>query len=172
MDYERPVVYIAVGSNIEPEHNLQAAVDLLRTRCEILTISPVFQSPAFGYEDQPDFLDVVIKLTTAREPAAFKTEVLDWIEQRLDRNRNSQISKYGPLTVDIDILLWDTDTFSFGEKPWHVPDKSILKFGAVAIPLAHLAGDLQHPTEGMTLKEIASRFNSKDIHLRTDLNIE
>jgi 7,8-dihydro-6-hydroxymethylpterin-pyrophosphokinase len=71
----------------------------------------------------------------------------------------------------MDILLWGQDAFSFGEKPWHIPDKLILKFGAVAIPLAYLAGDLMHPTEGITLKEIAARFDSQDVHLRADMNI-
>ena len=172
MSDKHPIVYVAIGSNIEPERHLQAALNLLKQVCTVLAVSPVFQSPAFGFENQPDFLDIVVKLTTTQQPAEFKTDVLDVIERQLGRDRNAQVNKYGPLTVDLDILLWGHDVLSFDDKPWRVPDDSILKFGAVAIPLAYLAGDLLHPTEGISLQEIANRFDANEIRLRSDLKIE
>ncbi|MBC8097967.1 MAG: 2-amino-4-hydroxy-6-hydroxymethyldihydropteridine diphosphokinase, partial [Armatimonadetes bacterium] len=62
------------------------------------------------------------------------------------------------LTLDLDILLWGDTAFEFGDKPWRVPYKGILKFAAVAIPLAELAPDYLHPTEDVTLSVIAARF--------------
>ena len=67
-----PFVYISVGSNIDPLENLQAAVDALREQCDVLMVSSVYQSPPFGYLDQPDFLDIAVKLQTPSLPAAFK----------------------------------------------------------------------------------------------------
>jgi len=162
-------VYISVGSNIEPEKNLQAAVDLLAEICEIQAVSSVYQSPAFGFENQPDFLDIAVKLITSDAPDVFKSR-LDGIEKQLGRDRASQANKYGPLTLDIDILLWNETAFDYGTKPWHVPDKSILKFGAVAIPLAEIAPSYIHPEENETLTDIANRFDADEISV-TGLSI-
>lgn len=167
-----PDVYISLGSNINPERNLQQALDLLRESCTVLAVSSVYQSPAFGFENQPDFLDIAVRLTTPLEPADFKTQVLDPIEKQLGRDRGSQQSKFGPLPIDIDILLWGDQVLTYGEKPRHVPDKSILKYAAVAVPLAEIAGDMIHPGEGVPLRQIAERMDSTGISKRTDLDIK
>jgi 2-amino-4-hydroxy-6-hydroxymethyldihydropteridine diphosphokinase len=163
----QPVIaYISIGSNIDPEANLRQAVALLRERAEVevLALSAVYQSPAYGFADQPDFLDVVAKVQTMLTPEQFKHDVLDDIERHCGRDRASQINKDGPLTMDMDILLWGDTAFEFGSKPWRVPNKGITKFAAVAIPLAELAPDVVHPVEGMTIQQIASRFeNAEDV---------
>jgi dihydroneopterin aldolase / 2-amino-4-hydroxy-6-hydroxymethyldihydropteridine diphosphokinase len=150
--------YISIGSNINPEENLRKAVELLRERTEILALSSVYQSPAYGFADQPDFLDVTAKIQTPLTPVQFKKDVLDTIEKECGRDRLSQINKDGPLSLDMDILLWGERAFEYGEKPWRVPNSGILKFAAVAIPLAELAPDLTHPVEGVSIKAIAERF--------------
>jgi 2-amino-4-hydroxy-6-hydroxymethyldihydropteridine diphosphokinase len=165
-------VFIALGSNIDPERNLQQALDRLKESCTMLAVSSVYQSPAFGFENQSDFLDIAVRLSTALDPASFKMQVLDRIEKQLGRDRSSQQSKFGPLPIDIDILLWGDQVLTYGEKPWHVPDKSILKYAAVALPLAEIAGDLIHPEAGITLRQIADGMDSAMIHQRTDLHIE
>jgi len=167
-----PRVYVSVGSNIEPEKNLQAALDMLKESCTILQVSSVYQSPAFGYEDQPDFLDMAVELTTPVMPQMFKVNMLERIEKKLGRDRASQENKYGPLTMDMDILLWGESAFSYGKKPWRVPDKMIVQHAAVAIPLAEIAPDYIHPEEKVTIKEIAARFDPKSIKKREDITIE
>ncbi len=163
------VAYISIGSNIEPEAHLRQAVALLRERCEVLArcellaLSSVYQSPAYGFTDQPDFLDIVAKVRTTLTPEQFKADVLDDIERRCGRDRDSQVNKHGPLTLDMDILLWgDGAAFEFGAKPWRVPNKGITKFAAVAIPLAELAPEYVHPLDGITIREIAARFPAEE----------
>lgn len=166
------IVYVSIGSNIEPETNLRQAVALLRERSEVLALSSVYQSPAYGFADQPDFLDVVAKVHTMLTPEQFKTDVLDDIERRCGRDRGSQANKDGPLTLDMDILLWGDRAFEFGSKPWRVPNKGITKFAAVAIPLAELAPEVTHPGEGITIQAIASRFGDAADIQRLDWRIE
>lgn len=156
------IAYVSIGSNIEPEDNLQRAVDLLREACEVLAVSAVYQSPPFGFTEQPDFLDVTVKIRTPLTPLAFKTGVLDRIERACGRDRASQANKYGPLALDMDILLWGDTAFEFGDKPWRVPNKGVTQFAAVAIPLAEIAPDVVHPIEGVTLAAIAARFADAD----------
>lgn len=148
-------VYVSIGSNVQPEKHLQSAVDLLRRRFNVVSISTVYQSPAFGFPDQPDFLDVVVGLTTLLTPIALKG-VLETIEAALGRDRASQISPNGPLTLDMDILLWDDEIFIYGDKPWRVPHGNILKYAAIAIPLADCAPSMLHPETKITIKEIAA----------------
>jgi 2-amino-4-hydroxy-6-hydroxymethyldihydropteridine diphosphokinase len=171
-DSQPVTAYISIGSNIDPEANLRQAVALLRARAEVVALSSVYQSPAYGFADQPDFLDVIAQVRTSLTPEQFKTDVLDEIERRCGRDRDSQTNKYGPLTLDMDILLWGDRAFEFGSKPWRVPNKGITKFAAVAIPLAELAPELIHPDEGITIETIASRFGDADDVQRLGWRIE
>lgn len=151
-------VYISIGSNINPEENLRKAVAFLGERVNILALSSVYQSPAYGFADQPDFLDVTARVQTPLTPIHFKKDILDTIEKLCGRDRASQINKDGPLSLDMDILLWGDRAFEYGEKPWRIPNSGILKFAAVAIPLAEIAPDVIHPVEGVSMREIAGRF--------------
>jgi 2-amino-4-hydroxy-6-hydroxymethyldihydropteridine diphosphokinase len=160
---EGVIAYVSIGANIDAESSLRKAVAMLREKCEVLALSSVYQSPAYGWEDQPDFLDITAKVSTALTPLDFKTQVIDGIERACGRDRASQLDKYGPLPMDIDILLWGESAFEFGEKPWKVPNKGIVKFAAVAIPLAEIAPEVRHPVEGVTITEIAERFDEAEI---------
>jgi 2-amino-4-hydroxy-6-hydroxymethyldihydropteridine diphosphokinase len=144
---------------------------MLRERFEILAISSVYQSPPFGYTEQPDFLDIAVKMKVAESPESVKA-TLNAIEKRLGRDRASQENKYGPLTLDMDILLWDEESFDYGDKPWRVPDKGVTQYAAVAILLAEIAADVLHPEEGVAIGEIAARFDNTSSIRREDLKIE
>jgi 2-amino-4-hydroxy-6-hydroxymethyldihydropteridine diphosphokinase len=149
--------YLLLGSNIEPEKHLQWAITALRAHCQVVALSSVYRSPAYGPVSQPDFMNVAVKVTTDLPPAAFKERLLR-IEADLGRDRAAQKTKFDPRTLDIDIALWGNRAFSYGTKPWQVPDENILDQPAVALPLAELAPDYLHPQEQVTLAEIASRF--------------
>jgi 2-amino-4-hydroxy-6-hydroxymethyldihydropteridine diphosphokinase len=158
------IAYVSIGSNIEPEMNLRKAVTMLREAdgVEVLALSAVYLSPPYGFTEQPDFLDVVVKVRTPLTPLQFKIGVLDKIEKACGRDRASQANKYGPLALDMDILMWGERAFEYGEKPWKVPNSGILKYAAVAIPLAEIAPEVKHPLEGVTIREIAGRFADAD----------
>ena len=85
--------YIALGSNIEPERNLPAAVRLLAARCKLLALSPVYQTQPVGKTDQPDFLNAAALIETELGPAALKTQVLQKIERTLGRVRSAGIQE-------------------------------------------------------------------------------
>lgn len=167
-----PIVYLVVGSNLDPERNLKEALILLRGRFTVLQVSAVYQSPAFGYAQQPDFLDIAVKIATPLLPVIVK-EKIEQIEKKLGRDRANQATKHGPLPLDIDILLWSDGVFSYGTKPWRIPHESITQYAAVAIPLAEIAPDHIHPTEHVTIREIASRFGAgHGVQRRDDVVLE
>ena len=66
--------YLSLGSNIEPEKHLRAALDELRARFGDIVISPVYRCKAVGF-DGPDFLNLAVAIDTDLDPAALN----DWL---------------------------------------------------------------------------------------------
>lgn len=157
-----PDVYLSLGSNIDPHKNLAEAVRLLRQNCDVIALSSAYQTPPYGDPNQPDFLDVVVVIHTDRTPLDFKLTVLRGIEQQLGRVRPSP-NKYGPLTLDMDILLWGDAVLDYGDKPWHIPHTGLLENAADLIPVVELAPDLIHPETGERLASIAARLDKTGI---------
>ena len=84
--------------------------------------------------------------------------MIDRIEAELHRVRDPN-NRNAPRTIDLDISLWNSEALEFGEKPWKVPDEDIIHFAHVAVPLADIAPDYRHPTEGRTLADIRSALD-------------
>ncbi|MBC7814739.1 MAG: 2-amino-4-hydroxy-6-hydroxymethyldihydropteridine diphosphokinase, partial [Burkholderiales bacterium] len=149
----------SLGSNIEPERNLARAVDLLRERTNVLAVSSAYQTAPQGFTEQADFLNMAVALTTTLDAVGLKREVLDAIERELKRVRDPN-NKNAPRTIDLDISLWGSAVFEYGAKPYRIPDADIVRFAHVAVPLAELAPELVHPSDGRTLREIADSLSA------------
>lgn len=156
------IAYVSLGSNVDPEKNLEYGLQRLREASTVLAVSSLYRTPPFGYLDQPDFLNVTVKIETSRDPASFKQLLYD-IERGSGRVREKQLTKWGPLELDLDLLLWGETALEFGEKPWRVPNEGILQYAAVAVPLAEIAPDEKHPVTGETFAQIAARLGMKGI---------
>lgn len=95
---------IGIGSNIDPEQNIAAALFFLRQEQEFVSVSSLIKTSPIGIPDQPDFLNGAAKILTTMEIADFKSYLKD-IEDRLKRDRTAP--KFGPRTIDLDIVFWD-----------------------------------------------------------------
>jgi 2-amino-4-hydroxy-6-hydroxymethyldihydropteridine diphosphokinase len=95
---------IGIGSNINPEQNIATALFYLRQEQEFVAVSSLIKTSPIGIPDQPDFLNGAAKILTTMEIADFKIYLKD-IEDRLKRDRTTP--KYGPRTIDLDIVIWD-----------------------------------------------------------------
>ena len=99
------MIYLGLGSNIgERKSYLQQAVTLLTHHSDITLVqtSAIYETPPFGYTDQPAFLNVVISIESALSPSELLVECLR-VESILGRVRDI---RWGPRTIDIDILLY------------------------------------------------------------------
>lgn len=159
--------FIAMGSNINAEDNLQAAARLLAERCTLLAVSPVYETVPIGATGQPNFLNAAALIETSLAAADLKREVLSGIEQQLGRVRVAD--KNAPRTIDLDIALFNADVLDIG--PRHIPDPDILKYAHIAVPLADLAPQYRHPETGQTLMEIAERVSMGGIIRRDDVRL-
>ncbi len=161
-------VFISLGSNINPAANLRTCLSLLREKCDVQAVSPIYETAPVGYTAQENFLNAAVLVHTELSPAQFRAAVIVPIERALQRVRDPY-NKNAPRTIDLDIALWENEAFDFGEKPWHVPDKDIVRFIHVARPLADLAPDTVHPEDGRTLAQIAAELPAGGLYLRDDL---
>jgi len=98
------VCIIGIGSNLNPEENIANVLRILRLENNVLGVSSFIKTTPVGIADQPDFLNGAAKVLTDKEMNTFK-DYLKEVEDRLKRDRSAP--KYGPRSIDLDIVVWD-----------------------------------------------------------------
>jgi 2-amino-4-hydroxy-6-hydroxymethyldihydropteridine diphosphokinase len=144
--------YLLLGSNVEPDSNLPAAVALLHEHGCVAVVSRVWQSPPVGFAEQPDFLNAAVLFETKLSASELREGPIAFIEDRLQRVRDRDNAN-GPRTIDVDVVLFNDDVGTFGRV--QVPDPDITRRAFIAVPLAEIVPDYRHPVDGRTLAEIA-----------------
>jgi 2-amino-4-hydroxy-6-hydroxymethyldihydropteridine diphosphokinase len=153
-------VYLILGSNIDKERNLPTAVSLLRQMVEVVAVSSVYETVAVGLKEQANFWNTAVHIQTPLSASELKTQVLATIEQQLKRVR--QADKNAPRTIDLDIVLFNSDIFDYdgGDGRFrHIPDPDLRKFAHIAFPIAELAPNMLHPETAESLQSIAQRLH-------------
>ena len=143
-----PSAWLSLGSNLDPERHLSAALDALRTRFGAVLASPVYRFPAVGFEG-PDFLNLAAEINSDLEPIALN-EWLHALEDRQGRRRD--VPRFSSRTLDIDIVLFD-DRVLTGPGNLQIPRKDLAEV-FVLKPLVDIAPDLREPVSGRTLAEL------------------
>ena len=159
--------FIALGSNIDSEHNMREAVRLLAERTRLIAVSPVYETAPVAKIDQPNFLNAAALVETDLSAAQLKAAVLQKIERTLGRVRTAD--KNAPRTIDLDITLFDDEVFELENR--HIPDPDLLHYPHIAIPMADLAQEFSHPETGQTLLEIATQLPDSGLVQRTDVSL-
>lgn len=145
-------VYVAAGSNVEPEKNLARALDELEQVFGELALSPAYRNPAVGFEGA-DFINLVVGFGTVDSPAQVK-QALEKIEALCGRPRSAP--KWAPRTMDLDILMYDQVVSD--EPGLLLPRPDLLRRAFMLKPLADLAPQLRHPTQQRTIGELWAEF--------------
>ena len=126
--------FLGIGSNLGDRlANLQAAVDLLGAAdgVRVLRASRVFETAPVG-PPQPDFLNVVVEVETSLEPSRLLAATAG-VEDALHRVREE---RWGPRTIDVDILTFDERTID--EPDLTVPHPRMHERAFVIVPLLEL----------------------------------
>lgn len=132
-------VYVSIGSNIDRERHVCAALDALNREGRDLRISSVYESEAVGFDGAP-FYNLVVGFETDWPLA----ELNRWLKQVEDHNgRDRAHPKFSARTLDIDVLLYDD---LVGEHDGILlPRPEITENAFVLCPLAEIAPELEHP---------------------------
>ncbi len=155
-------IYLLLGSNIDKELNLPAAVAMLRRMCQVIELSSVYETIPMGLKEQPNFFNMAALIETDLDPCQVKLQIIQPIEIELQRQRNAD--KNAPRTIDLDIILYNDEIFDYipdNGRLHHLPDPDILRFAHVAIPIAELAPNKLHPETGQALSQIAAQLMSE-----------
>ncbi|HAA44470.1 MAG: 2-amino-4-hydroxy-6-hydroxymethyldihydropteridine pyrophosphokinase [Halomonas sp. 54_146] len=96
--------FISLGSNIDPDYYFAQALEIISRECVLLARSAAIRTAPVGYQQQPDFLNAALLVSTPLEREAFRA-YLKGVEDRLGRVRGA--IKSGPRTMDLDIVAWD-----------------------------------------------------------------
>ena len=148
------LVYLGLGSNIEPEENLSIAVRELRQKYGDLDVSSVYRSAAVGF-DGDDFLNLIVGFESDDDANAICDEI-ERLHKLVGRKRGSE--KWGARPLDIDLLLYNDHVID--EPPVRVPRSDILEYSFVLRPLAELAPDLLHPVTGKAMQVHWQEFDA------------
>lgn len=92
--------YLSLGSNLEPEKHLRAALRELRERFDALSVSSVYESAAVGF-DGPPFWNLAVGLESDLDLDALNAW-LHALEERQGRRRDQP--RYADRTLDMDIV--------------------------------------------------------------------
>lgn len=139
------VAYVGLGSNLdEPEQQVRGGLreldQLPGTR--LVRQSSLYQSPPLGPPGQPDFVNAVAMLATSLEAHSLLDQ-LQGLEQQHGRERGE---RWGPRTLDLDLLLYGRDTID--SPRLQVPHPQMSRRAFVLVPLFELAPDLVLPGLG------------------------
>ena len=102
----RNTAIISIGSNIDAEKNIARMLKILGNEVEIQKVSSLVKTKPIGIEDQPDFTNGALKAKTGMKKDELN-RLLKSIEDELGRDRSAP--KFGPRTIDLDIVIWNGD---------------------------------------------------------------
>lgn len=154
-----PRAYIGVGSNIDPERNISAALRMLSAAVRIVSISTFYRTPAIGSSDSPDFYDGVVAVETDLGPRELKFDVLRKIEETLGRVRCAD--RNASRTIDLDIEVYGS--LAISEPDLVIPDPDITDRAFLALALLELDPAMVLPGTEEKLSEIAESLDIKSI---------
>ncbi|WP_200236205.1 2-amino-4-hydroxy-6-hydroxymethyldihydropteridine diphosphokinase [Thiohalocapsa halophila] len=140
--------WISVGSNVQREASIRGAIADLRRYFGPLSISPVYETEAIGFEGEP-FYNLVVGIDTRLGVAEINRLLRD-IEDAHGRVRGP--NKFAPRTLDLDLLTWGEAAGTIDGS--ELPRDEILKYGFVLAPLAQAAPADRHPVDGRTYAEL------------------
>ena len=153
------IVYLALGTNLGDRlANLRAAIEALPSEINVIAESKVYETPPWGYENQPAFLNMAVKCATNLEPESLLKR-LKQLEVQLGRE---QSFRWGPRLIDIDILFYDN--LILNSESLIIPHRRLHERAFVLVPLADIAPDFVHPVLKKTIKELLAGVNIDDIH--------
>lgn len=155
------IAYIGLGSNLDqPIQQLLTAYQELANLPEttFLAGSSLYSSKPVGPQDQPDFVNAVVKLETKLSAIAL-LDALQALEQQHQRVR---LRHWGPRTLDLDLLLYDQQQIALPRLS--VPHPQMHLRGFVLLPLAEISPEIVIPGKG-SITTILSNIAIDDLQI-------
>ena len=153
--------YLGLGSNVgNRRSNLERALELLDAAEGILISrrSSIYETEPWGMTEQPPFLNAAVEIQTSLRPGDLLAAVKA-IEEAMGRVTTV---RYGPRNIDVDILLYGNLVVDWNTPDLQIPHARMLERAFVLIPLAEIAGQIQHPTAKRTIEDLAANIEGRE----------
>lgn len=151
-------VFIALGTNLgKRQSNLRQAREALKPGIRIKACSSIYQTPPWGYEDQPAFLNQAIEVRTDLEPLAL-LEALKAIEAKMGRLKTF---RFGPRLIDLDILFYGQRVVE--TERLTIPHPRLTERAFVLVPLHEIAPDFIHPVRNETVTALLEKVDTTGV---------
>ncbi|WP_129595856.1 2-amino-4-hydroxy-6-hydroxymethyldihydropteridine diphosphokinase [Anaerophilus nitritogenes] len=149
--------YLSLGSNLgNKKENIENALKYLESESvHIVSVSSYYETEPVGYTDQDWFLNMAIQIETSLNPYELLLYCQE-IEQKLKRKR---IIRWGPRTIDIDILLYEN--IYMNDEKLTIPHPRMIERAFVMIPLLEINKDLM--IDQKPIKDIVKNMKKEEI---------
>ena len=150
------IVYLSLGSNLgDREVNLQNAITKLAAFVEVVDLSNIYETEPQELKKQRSFLNMTVKILTQHKPYDILRKIHK-IEKELKRKR---IIKYGPRTIDIDIIYFDDIVLQ--DEKLTIPHSKMQNRSFVLKPLSEIDQGYIHPINGKTSTQMHDEIKPK-----------
>ena len=150
--------FLALGSNVGNwKFNFNRCLNALENIGELVSIGNIYVSKPYGYKEQNNFYNTVVKFYTKSGPIKLMNE-LQIIEKKLHKNK---LIKNGPRRIDIDIIFFNSSKINYVNLV--IPHPRAVNRDFVILPLCDIDRYFKHPVEKKSLKKLKGEI--KDIYI-------
>lgn len=128
--------------------NLRTAIEKLSSNGTIVDKSHIYETEAWGKQDQPNFYNMAVAYKTKLDPHALLKFITE-IEDEMGRVRSE---KWGERIIDLDIITYDDKVIC--DENLTIPHKHMAERNFVLVPMIEIAGEWMHPKLEKTIDEL------------------
>jgi phosphatidylglycerol---prolipoprotein diacylglyceryl transferase len=150
------IAIIRLGSNIDPQRHLSEAVKKIKSEFHLTRSSKIYRTkPVKTTSEQPHFLNQIIEINT-------DLPFPDFLEKltAIKREFNKDPKHNNSVALDLDIVTYSKDVFTYQNNI--IPDPNLKQYNYIALPLAEMAPDFQHPGTGESIHTILEIIDNQE----------
>ncbi|MDE2842789.1 MAG: 2-amino-4-hydroxy-6-hydroxymethyldihydropteridine diphosphokinase, partial [Chloroflexota bacterium] len=121
-------------------------------------VSSVYETEPWGPVDQPNYLNIAVKIQTSLDPAELLATAKA-IEQDIGR---IPTVRFGPRSIDVDILLYGDLVIDWSVPDLQIPHPRMSERAFVLAPLAEIAGEIVHPASKSPIADLVASVDGLD----------
>jgi 2-amino-4-hydroxy-6-hydroxymethyldihydropteridine diphosphokinase len=144
------IILLGLGSNLgDRKLNIERAIEAIRSIAEVTKVSPIYESPAWGYNSDNSYYNSCLEVYTELNSSLFLAGIQS-LENEMGRIRSEK--GYADRSIDIDILFYNDELIEMSDLA--VPHPRLHERLFVLLPLNDLIPKFVHPIIGKTIEEL------------------